>query len=206
MKKTVILFIALFTLCGVYAQTYRPKVAKPEYNNSIGLSFPHLADATLHLTYETAVTGRFSVGGHIEYRLGKSFFNYDAAAMSFEVDPMLKYYMSGQANSHGFYIQLDLLLGYYKDREEYQGAYAYDPNNIRYGNVVKEFAIFGYGVGPRLGYLFKFPNPHWGIDLSAGWEFVKYTDGMKWVEDFHTLLGEMWLYNTIGAIKIVYRF
>lgn len=189
MKKAFLLGIALLIVCGASAQKYRKKVGKPEYNNSIGISLTHLANAHIHLTYETAVSGRASIGGNVQYKLGGTLFGMELYDEGFEINPMVKYYLSGQANSHGFYAQLELLLGYYH----------YSSGNI---GSVYEYSTYGYGLSPRLGYLFKFPNPHWAVDLSAGWRFWKDVEGVgdPYLESLTGIIA------SAGSLKLVYRF
>lgn len=142
--------------------------------NSISLSVNSLISGRIALSYERRLfTKKMSLGGSFlitpSENFAKQYFT------GFEFSPTYRYYIYGEANSYGFYVQAKAFIGYYKGKQ----------NNIDFGltDIIASFedmSISGissykylkddfmcYGGGVYFGYLFNL-HPHWGIDFNLG--------------------------------------
>ena len=134
--------------------------------HSIGISLNSIAVNTLMIDYETPlpkVHKKFSVGGSLGVNFGNIIIS-SAAFPGIDISPMARWYIYGEANNYGFYAQLKVTVGYHK----FGDSFDYDET---YYALEKE-SFCSYGAGVSLGYMFKFSNPHWAIDVNVGYRYM----------------------------------
>ncbi len=98
----------------------------------------------------------------------------------FTISPRYRYYIWGEANSYGFYVQAKFSLGFYSLAQKNiddrtvnnwisMGGFDLDTQLDSYDITKKSFLCYGGGVS--LGYLFRIGD-HWGIDMNAGLRII----------------------------------
>lgn len=144
--------------------------------NSIGISFNSLVNSTICLNYERPlpkIHKKLSVGGSFSFSPAK----FSAGQMAgFDISPMARWYITGEGNNYGFYVQLKFSFGYHKAYSGLTYPKLLDGMPSDYTLIKDDF--FAFGIGPSIGYQFNFRNPHWSIDMNLG---IRYTTPDKTV-------------------------
>ena len=166
------------------------------YKNAIGFNVNSLLNSTFSLSYErplAKVHKKLSVGGIFDFC--PSVFA-GGTMTGFNVTPFARWYFKGEGNNYGFYGQIKLNAGWHKiDMNLYSDAFydlgtspdSWEPDKSSYVLENESCATFGFGVG--IGWLWKFKNPHWALDIHVGLlstsgdiEISKYDEYGKLVE------------------------
>ena len=180
--------------------------------NSIGISFNSLVNSTICLNYERPlpkIHKKLSVGGSFSFSPGRFI---SGKMAGFDIAPMARWYITGEGNNYGFYVQLKFSVGYHKAFK-----------NLNYTSVSSVFDSFGdsvlgdgsmqteyvptkddmvvFAIGPSLGYQFKFKNPHWAIDMNFG---LRYTTPDKTVIEKYGIEGTTRKLMSIQSLSDIY--
>lgn len=155
--------------------------------NSIGISFNSLVNSTICLNYERPlpkIHKKLSVGGSLSFSPGR-FITGKMAGV--DIAPMARWYITGEGNNYGFYVQLKFSVGYHKAYKslsyissssifDSMGDFVSGDSSMQTEYVPIKDDMVTFAVGPSLGYQFKFRNPHWSIDMNLG---IRYTSPDK---------------------------
>ena len=138
--------------------------------NSVGISVNSLINSTICFNYERplpSIHKKLSVGGSFSFSPAK----FIAGQMAgFDISPMARWYITGEANNYGFYVQLKFSVGYRKAYSGLTYPKLLDGTPTEYTLLKDNF--FSFGIGPSIGYQFKFKNPHWAIDMNLGLRYM----------------------------------
>lgn len=165
--------------------------------NSIGISFNSLVNSTICLNYERPlpkIHKKLSVGGSFSFSPAK----FIAGQMAgFDISPMARWYITGEGNNYGFYVQLKFSVGYHKAYPGLTYPKLLDGMPTEYTLLKDDFVSFS--IGPSIGYQVKFRNPHWAIDMNLGFRYITPDKTELHVVNYdyggHETLGEPYITN-----------
>ncbi len=136
--------------------------------NSVSLTFNSIAAPTIAWGYERRLSNKkMSLGADFSYIP-----NMGGLYTGAELQPKFRYYIYGEANAYGFYVQAKANVGYYglipnQVSQRFNNAIFDRPHD--YQILKNSFASFGGSFS--LGYLFRL-NEHWGAELYYGFRFM----------------------------------